>query len=178
MSNGQEKELKELPEVNLKTLIETCTEGLNVVDGDHDFFNMFVVMTGFKKEALKLLNEPTNLVTNRLFLKLIVDTYKNMIIAVSRAGIAKDDRRVQLTKATIIQVKNALVKKREQLIEQRDATRDTAPPSEPNEQTKEKSTPRPPASWFGRFGRWGKGEEQPSGERIRQLLSRMQELNA
>ena len=178
MSNGQEKELEELPEVNLENLIQTCTEGLDVVDGDDDFFNMLTVMAGFKKEALKLLNEPTNLVTNRLFLKLIVDTYKNVMQTVSRASIAEDDRRVQLTIATIIRVKDALVEQRRQLIEQRDATRDTAPPSEPNEQTKEKSTPRPPASWFSRFGKWGKGEEQPSGERIRQLLSRMQELNS
>ena len=71
-----------------------------------------------------------------------------------------------------------LQEKERQAEKQRDATRDTAPPSEPNEQTKQTSTPRPPASWFSRFGKWGKGEEQPSGERIRQLLSRMQELNA
>jgi Ni/Co efflux regulator RcnB len=71
-----------------------------------------------------------------------------------------------------------LEEKERQAEKQRDATRDTAPPSEPKEKTKETSTPQAAASWFSRFGKWGKGEEQPSGERIRQLLSRMQELNA
>ena len=70
MSNGQEKELEELPEVNLEKLIETCTEGLDVVDGDDDFFNMLTVMAGFKKEALKLLKR--KLLMNLIYLATVM----------------------------------------------------------------------------------------------------------
>ncbi len=161
-------------EPDLTDLIAACTEGPDVVTGDDDYFNMFTVMNGFKQEALKLLKRPTNLDTNHEFLKLIEVTYTNVMQTVGHASIAEDDERVQLATARITEVNNALQKQRKQLEEQRDATRDTAPPPEPKAPTEETSTPKPPVSWWSRE----RGEEQSSRERIRQLLSRMQELNS
>ena len=167
MSNGREKELKELPEVNLEKLIETCTEGLDVVEGDEDGFNMWTVMTGFKQEALLLLKQPTNLETNSTFWKLIKATSEN----VTRASIAPGDDRVQLAKFRIMEVLNAIQKQRKQLQEQIDTTPVT------KAETEEKSTQKRPFSWF-KPSTWRQGEAQSSHDRIRQLLSRMQELNS
>ena len=182
MSNGQEKELEELPEVNLNKLIETCTEGLDVVDGDDNVFNMLTVMAGFKKEALKLLKRKSihidiNIDTNRDFLKLIYDTYRNVNQCVSRVDIAEDDERVKITRGRIAVMENVLLQQGRQLMRQRNAMRDAAPATEPKAPTEETSTQKRPFSWRNPWT-WRRGEEQPSHERIRQLLSRMQELNA
>lgn len=173
----KETTAQEKKEPDLEDLIATCTDGLDVVTGDDDLFNMFRVMNGFKQEALRLLQGPINLASNHQFLKLIEDTYRNVMQAVSRASIAEDDSRVQLAKARITQVNNALQKQRQELEQQRDATPATAAPSEAKAETEEKATAKRPFSLLKPWT-WRRDRTEPSHEHIRQLLSRMQELNS
>jgi hypothetical protein len=168
-----------MEKLSLQDLIATCTDGLDVVTGDDDFFNIFRVMNGFKQEALTLSKEPINLDSNHQFLKLIQVTTINIIQTVRRAGIADDEPRVELAEATLTHVNNILQKQRKLLEAARDAkSRETAPAAQPDAPAEEKATPKTPVSWRERFNKWINGEEQPSHARIGELLSRMQELNS
>ena len=142
------KRLGEMKHLALKDLIDHCTDGLEVVEGDDDVFNMFKFMNDFKQAALTLLKVPATLTSNHQFLKLIEDTSRNIWHAESRASIPPDDPRVEHANSILTLVNHALQQQRKQLEEQRDATPDTAPPTEPNAQPDATPTPRKPFSVF------------------------------
>lgn len=154
--------LGEMKHLELEDLIDHCTDGLEVVEGDDDVFNMFKVMNGFKQAALTLLNVPATLTSNHKFLKLIETTYRNIWHAESRVSIPADDPRVEHANSILTLVNLALQQQRKQLEEQRDATPDTAPPTEPNAQPD--ATPRPEKTFSLIDPRTWRRRAQPSQE--------------
>ena len=125
------QKLTEMQNLPLKDLIDHCTDGLEVVEGDDVHNNMFKVMNGFKQAAL-LLRQTTNLDSNYNFLQLIEVTSRNIWQAESRSGIPADDPRVEHANSILTLVNHALQRQRKLLELERDAqSHETAPAPQP-----------------------------------------------
>ena len=157
-------------EPDLMYLIENCTNGLEIREGDDNIHNLFEVMNDFKKAVLKILKRPTiDLDSNYDILILIRDAYSN-IDFVKRQKI-EEDPRVQTAKDNLRPVEVKVLKQRKLLEAQ-------VPPTPQNEHKKdEKSTPKTDFSFF-KPSTWPSGRKQQTpNQRIHQLLWRMQEIN-
>ena len=156
MSTGQQ----------LKFLFEHCTDGIDIVDGDDNYFNIHRIMNVLKVQALPIFEKPIDIVSIHRLTSMVSTALTNIQQTVSRASIPENDERLVLAKNHI---RNLVIELRKQinlLTEQKDViSGDVAPATQLDE--------TPPQNECLR-----ENENFVSEERIRQLLWRMQELNS
>ena len=156
MSTGQQLEI----------LFEHCTDGIGIVEGDDNFFNMHRIMNVLKVQALPIFEKPIDIDSIHLLTSMIRTALTNIQRTVSHASIPENDERLVLAKNHIRNLVIELRKQRNLLTERKDViSGDVAPATQLDES--------PPQN-----ERLRENENFVSEQRIRQLLWRMQELNS
>ena len=74
MSTGQQLEIS----------FEHCTDGIGIVDGDDNFFNMHRIMNVLKVQALPIFEKPIDIVSIHRLTSMIKTALTNIQQAVSR----------------------------------------------------------------------------------------------
>ena len=156
MSTGQQ----------LKFLFEHCTDGIDIVDGDDNYFNIHRIMNVLKVQALPIFENPIDIDSIHLLTSMIRTALTNIQRTVSHASIPDNDERLVLAKNHIRKLVTELTNQRNLLIEKKDViSGDVAPATQLDES--------PPQN-----ERLRENENFVSEQRIRQLLWRMLELNS
>ena len=156
MSTGQQ----------LKFLFEHCTDGIDIVDGDDNYFNIHRIMNVLKVHALPIFENPIDIDSIHQLTSMIQIALTNIQQTVSRASIPENDERLVLARNHIRNLVIELRNQRNLSAEQKDVNSgDVAPATQLDES--------PPQN-----ERLRENEKFVSEQRIRQLLWQMQELNS
>ena len=124
MSTGQQ----------LKFLFEHCTDGIDIVDGDDNYFNIHRIMNVLKVQALPIFENPIDIDSIHLLTSMIRTALTNIQRTVSHASIPENDERLVLAKNHIRNLVIELRKQRNLLTEQKDViSGDVAPATQLDE---------------------------------------------